>query len=161
MKSQKEILQGREHKGFLIRAIQQAQHNIVILSGWITNYVVNESFIRELESTLNRGVKVFIGYGWQDLKGKHEESKSSSRAISKIESLMMKYPEQLFVGKFANHEKILIQDKNYAVYGSNNWLSNSKFRNSERSIVVHNQELADKEYQRVVELINNNLIPVA
>lgn len=157
----KEILQGQNHKDFLIKSIQQVEQSIVILSGWITNYVVNQYFIQELESALKRGVKIFIGYGWQNSMGKHEEFESSIQAINQIEILVLKYPDQLFVGKFANHEKILIKDDDYVVYGSNNWLSNSKFKNSERSIVINSPELANKEYRRAVDLINSNLIVMA
>lgn len=156
--SQKVVLQGAGHKKFLHQAIADAQISLVILSGWITHYVVTKTFLNELEDCLKRGVSVYIGYGWQNSNGEHERFGASKGAIAALFALMRKYSGQLVIGEFANHEKILIRDGACVVYGSNNWLSNSKFKNSERSIVVYDDELALCEQNRIIELVTSNPI---
>ena len=156
--SKKVVLQGAGHKKFLHQAISEAQVSLVILSGWITHYVVDKKFLNEFEDCLKRGVSVHIGYGWQNSKGAHERFDASEGAIAALVAFMRKYPDQLVIGEFANHEKILIRDRAYVVYGSNNWLSNSKFKNSERSIVVYDDELALCEQNRIIELVERNQI---
>ena len=156
--SQKTVLQGAGHKKFLHEAVTEAQISLVILSGWITHYVVDKNFLKELEASLKRGVSVYIGYGWQNSKGKHERFDASKGAIAALTALMQKYSGQLVIGEFANHEKILIRDGAYVVYGSNNWLSNSKFKKSERSIVVYDAKLALCEQSRIIDLVESNKI---
>ena len=156
--SQKSVMHGTGHKTFLHDAITEAQISLFILSGWITHYVVDKKFLDDFENCLKRGVSIYIGYGWQNSKGEHERFDASKGAIKALTSLMLKYPNQLIIGEFANHEKILIRDDAYVVYGSNNWLSNSKFKNSERSIVVYDGELALCEQNRIIELVKSNRI---
>lgn len=151
-------IHGEEHKKLLIESISEAKENLVILSGWITEYVVDNFFMRELEKTLIKGVKIYIGYGWQDYQGNHQYSESSLSAIDNLKNMTRKFPQNLFIGEFANHEKILIQDDNYIVCGSNNWLSNSKFKNSETSRIEYNKEGAIQERKRIKKLIMDNLL---
>ena len=47
---------------------------------------------------------------------------------------------------------MLVVDGRLVVFGSANWLSNRKYKNSERSIVVTDTVLAEAEEQRISHL---------
>lgn len=156
-----EFTSGREHLYLLRQAILDSQSQLCVLSGWISHKVVNATFISDLEAALMRGVSVFLAYGFEDAKGPHIESWTAKRALAKLRDVQKKsqqcgYRGNLHVGKFPNHEKILVKDDDLVVCGSNNWLSNARFRNSERSIVVRNPEFARSEGERVAKLIREH-----
>lgn len=75
-----------------------------------------------------------------------------------MKSLANKYKGNIHIGEFSNHEKMLIKDSDYVVYGSNNWLANKSFKNSEHSSVIHSSELSEKEFARISKLIIENEI---
>lgn len=151
----KKNLSGKEHLTFLLAELDEAQHSIFILSGWITSYVVTDSFIAKLRKKLEDGCAICIGYGWQDSTGHHKElNPSANRAISKLEALNDEFPS-MRLGKYATHEKLFVVDKKFVVYGSNNWLSNAQFKNHERSLVVYNSDLASNESTRITSLIES------
>jgi hypothetical protein len=52
-----------------------------------------------------------------------------------------------------DHETILVVDKDYIICGSNNWLSNRKFQNKERSIELFDKDIGSLEPERRVEEI--------
>ena len=156
---EKKLLQGVGHKKFLHDSVKESKETLIILSGWITEYVVTDDFLQMLEDALKRRVKVYIGYGWKDSRGIHSPFGGSKKVVKKLKEMIGKYPNNLFIAKFANHEKVLVKD-DYVVYGSNNWLSNSKFNNSERSIVLHSPGLADIEKDRIIGIVKSELIDV-
>jgi phosphatidylserine/phosphatidylglycerophosphate/cardiolipin synthase-like enzyme len=61
------------------------------------------------------------------------------------------------VAKFANHEKVLVVDDAYCIIGSNNWLSNSAFRNSERSVLVRIPSFTSEEAKRVEAIVRQHV----
>lgn len=139
---------GEAHRRELSAAARDASQELVILSGWITSSVVNDRFVRTLEEAIHRGVKIYIGYGWEDSSGSHSESSSSADAIFRLHALKKKNPNAIHIAKFANHQKILIKDSDYIICGSNNWLSNNAFRNSEISMKIYSPSLASSESER-------------
>jgi hypothetical protein len=139
---------GKAHKRELSSAAKEASRELVILSGWLTSSVVNDLFVRTLEDAMSRGVKIYIGYGWEDWNGSHSESASSADAIFRLNALKKKNPNAIHIAKFANHQKILIKDNDYIICGSNNWLSNNAFRNSEISMKIYSPSLASSESER-------------
>lgn len=140
---------GDAHRTELHKAVRTVSNSLVILSGWITSSIVNDRFVRELEDAISRGAKIFVGYGWEDSSGSHIESSSSTDAIARLKALKRRHPEDVHVTKFANHQKILIKDSEYIICGSNNWLSNNAFRNSEMSMKIYSQHLAESEADRI------------
>lgn len=127
---------GEDHLNELNKAIKYSRSEVIILSGWIRSTIINAEFINLIEQAIQRSVKFYIGYGWEDSKGDHNQDQSSIEAANNLERLKTKYPNNLFIVKFANHQKILIKDDDYFICGSNNWLSNRSFRNSETSIKI-------------------------
>ena len=148
-----EFLSGSEHYDFLIGSIKSAQFRIIILSGWINDYVVDQKFIRLLETKIRGNVKIYIGYGWENSKGEHASSKSYEAAITALNKLVEKYPAQLIVSKFANHEKTLIIDDKYLVIGSANWLSNGRYKNSEKSVVIRDRLVVKNEADKTATML--------
>ena len=54
-----------DHRKKLLETLDKASDQIIILSGWIMDYSVNDTFRAKLKSCLNRGVDVFVGYGYK------------------------------------------------------------------------------------------------
>ena len=54
------------------------------MSGWLSSYVINNKFIKILEQALNRSVKIFIGFGWEDSKGQHANNQSTQAAFNNL-----------------------------------------------------------------------------
>ncbi|MDN5319067.1 MAG: hypothetical protein PWR00_1030, partial [Thermovirga sp.] len=135
------------------------QSSVLILSGWIHYSVVNEQFTRILTRLLEEGVNIYIGFGYEDSKGKHTLYPDSQKALGVLQKLQKqadKFKGKLFVGRFSNHQKILIIDQHKVVCGSNNWLSNRTFRNKEKSIVIEDPNLANEIFKEIIQLIKAN-----
>jgi phosphatidylserine/phosphatidylglycerophosphate/cardiolipin synthase-like enzyme len=155
--SQMIILEGKAHRDFLMKSIQDAKTSVTILSGWVTRHAFDYQLSQIIELAIRRGVIFQIGYGFQSSKGKHEPFESSHEAINTFKIFSTKYPKNFKFAEFPNHEKILVKDDEFVVYGSNNWLSNKKFKNSERSIVINNTRLAILENKRIYKIIVNKV----
>ncbi|MGH6897979.1 MAG: phospholipase D-like domain-containing protein [Geminicoccaceae bacterium] len=150
-------LRGRAHRGALHKAFSEARCSVVILSGWVNDYVVDRDFKRILTDTLARGVDVYIGYGWTPATGPAKPSSSEERAITLLECLANEAERaargRLFVAKWPNHAKVLICDEAYAICGSYNWLSNPGIKNDERSWMVADPEFVRLERDEIVQRI--------
>ena len=153
-RADKERIVGEQHRKELERAIQDARREIIVLSGWVSGYVIDQRFISRLSEKLGKGVRVYFGYGWQDSGGRHVVRQSAMEALRRLQHLQAKYPGLLTLVELANHEKTLVKDDEYVIYGSNNWLSNNIFRNSERSIKIFSGELARAEASAIKEMLS-------
>lgn len=149
------VIEGKKHLAFMKDRIGKAVGVIVILSGWISDRVVDDRFAEFLDRKLRNGCQVYIGYGWEDSEGRHKESAPAKRALQKLDRLKKSHKENLHIARFPTHEKMLIID-DIVVIGSNNWLSNSAFNNFERSLAVTNRELAFGLKERVRQLIRQH-----
>ena len=152
------LLEKNEHYDYLLKSIRDAQKKVVILSGWITSYVVDSKFNRLLLTKLKSGVAVYIGYGWENSQGQHVNMEASEKSLLALKKLAKKYPNQLLVAKYATHEKLLVVDDKEVVFGSANWLSNRRYTNDERSIVITDAGLARSEARRVEQLVRKNAV---
>ena len=152
------VLEGIAHHNYLIQNIQACQSSLIIMSGWITSYVVDDTFLKLIEKKLQQGVKVYVGYGFQDYRGHHKEIGGSKEVLLSLKKIMTAYRNQLFIANYATHEKLLLIDSKTVVIGSANWLSNKNYMNSERSLIIQNSEFAKKEFDRATHLIMKNLI---
>ncbi len=152
-------LEKNEHYRYLLKSIRDAQKKVGISSGWITSNVVDSQFIRRLSTKLKSGVEVHIGYGWENSQGQHVNMEVSEKAVLALKKLAKKYPNRLLVAEYATHEKLLVWDDKEVVFGSANWLSNRRYTNAERSIVITDAELARSEARRLEQLIRKNADP--
>ena len=146
----------KEHRKFLLKALNQANKTIVIFSGWLTDYSVNQEFRNKIKSCLDRGVDIIIAWGYKKSGSISSEHKNAGeKAIRELQewTSLNKTKGTLETFYFSNHSKILICDTKYAVMGSFNWLSNSGgSENEERSYIIYNKSFIEEE---LVEIMKN------
>ena len=116
-----------EHPEYLQIALTQAEKRVLIFSPWISRAVVNDNFIRQLESTLRRGVLVTIAWGFgineNNPYKETEQRKNSKSALEGLIKLKQRYPNFSFIlFNDDSHQKILIAD-DFFINTSFNWLS--------------------------------------
>ena len=154
------VIEDNDHHDYLIRKIDSSKTRLIVISGWITQHVIDNAFLRLMVKKLDQGVKIYLGYGFQDYDGNHNEFGGSKAALRSLQKLARQYPNQLFVACFATHEKLLLVDSKSVAIGSANWLANRKYENnSERSIVIaNNNTFVEQEAVRAIKLIEQNLV---
>jgi len=125
-----QLLKTEQIREKFLEAIKICQDRLLILSGFLGSAVDNE-FKNLLSKALERGVRVWIGYG-MDPKDDHDWGGRNGRAWIEAEkilsSLKEKYPKQLDCRDLGqqgtpSHEKRLICDNKFTVGGSFNFLS--------------------------------------
>lgn len=141
-----------EHYPLLMESLHTAKEEITIVAPWIKADVVNQSFLEEVKSTLDRGVRIRIAYGF-DTRG---ELTSHPMAVKALEGFKTQYPgfELRYLG--AEHSKILIVDDSVAVIGSFNWLSfrgdPDRPKRGETSVKIVHKEFVASVYEYVCPL---------
>ena len=111
--------------------------------------MVNENFIELTREALRRGVSVYIGYGYNNFNNQSGVSPSTKIALDNLLNLQGRTKnknghllvKQIMYKEKESHMKLILCDNKFAVIGSNNWLSNSKFNTLELSVKVESQEL--------------------
>jgi len=146
----KEVLRDKEHRNFLIKSIKDAKERIIIMSAWVSASAIQAHVGFELEKALEKGRKIYIGFGYET-NGEYEARDEESE--ERLLELSDKYFDQLYIGKFATHQKLLVIDSETIVWGSANWLSNRKFKNTEASVVISDTATATSEGVVAEELI--------
>ena len=140
-------ISGSRHYQYLLDTLKSARESVLILSGWISSSVVDDYFVNCVHDALRRGVTVYIGYGYENWSGQHEASHKAKDALYRLNLLQEKslgLRGSLYVGRFNNHQKILLKDSSVVVCGSHNWLSNRAFKNHEKSIEIHDSKMAEE-----------------
>lgn len=145
----------QQHREKLLETLDNAKERIIILSGWVMNYSVNDEFRSKLRNALVRGVDVFIGYGYksQNESLKKETYNYSVNYLQELQewSSTEKTKGILEIFYYPNHAKILISDQDYAIYGSFNWLSNGgETINEERSCVISKKDFVGLEARNII-----------
>ena len=152
----KVITTPKDHRKLLLQTLDKANKTIVIFSGWLTDYSVNDEFRTKIKSCLNRGVDIIIAWGYKKSGSISSEQKNAGeKSIRDLQewTSLNKTQGTLETFFFPNHSKILICDTQYAVMGSFNWLSNSGgSTNEERSWIVYNKDFIQDE---IVEIMKN------
>ncbi|KAB8317058.1 hypothetical protein SD81_027665 [Tolypothrix campylonemoides VB511288] len=113
-----EIIHTYEHRTYLFNALKEAKQRIMIVSPWITEYAVDENFIKMLEETLKREIQIYIFYGI-----KNSSQQNSPRAIQKLTELSTYYKNFKFKKLKNTHRKILVCDTKFGIVTSFNFLS--------------------------------------
>ena len=152
----KVITTPKDHRKLLLQTLDKANKTIVIFSGWLTDYSVNDEFRSKIKNCLDRGVDIIIAWGYKKSGSISSEQKNAGeKSIRDLQewTSLNKTKGTLETFYFPNHSKILICDTQYAVMGSFNWLSNSGgSTNEERSWVVYNKDFIQDE---IVEIMKN------
>ena len=132
-----DLVSGLEHKEELEKALRNARHELVIASGFLSSYVVNESFIPKLRSVLSRHVKITLVFS--DIRSHSDwQVNGFNAALKLLQSLTHEYPNLKLIQKHT-HQKGIVVDEKYAVIGSFNFLSNNKVERAETSSKVSYQ----------------------
>lgn len=106
-----------EHPKLLELAFNTATTRLILISPWITNAVVDAAFVRRLRGCLQRGVRIYIGYG---IDGSSEPETAALRELKKVASA----DGRLTLLRLGNtHAKVLIKDADWFVTTSFNWMS--------------------------------------
>jgi len=145
----------KEHREFLLKTLNEADKTIIIFSGWLTDYSVNEEFRKRIKNCLERGVDIIIAWGYKKSGSiSSDEKNTGAKSIKNLQewTSLKKTKGTLETFFFPNHSKILICDTQYAVMGSFNWLSNSGgSSNEERSWIVYNKKFIQDEIVEIMK----------
>lgn len=140
--TQSALVHNRAHQEELTHALKIVRKELVIVSGWLSDRVVNDQFCDLLTSALKRGVNVHIAYGASDRDGQHTLSDTALKALERLkETGKQSRKGRLTIVDRKSHEKCLIVDKRYAIVGSFNWLANAHYRDRETSLKVHQRHV--------------------
>ena len=159
------IFSPSEHRDWLIKTLDESSESIVILSGWATDYSINQEFMLKAKNCLSKGVDIYLGWGFQKSNEKKVDSineKNAKKALSELQEDSAENTMQgrLFFRTFKNHKKILICDNKYVIYGSFNWLSNNRGgSNEEESVVIKHPETVSKIKERYIEQYDSPVVP--
>jgi len=143
------IVEVYEHPEILRKAIRDASSRLLLVSPWVRKAVVTREFARTLEEALDRGVRIFVGYGISEDK---EFAKNDEQAVQRLEELAERN-DNFSLGLLGNtHAKVLAVDDSFAVIGSFNWLSfrgdpSMGFRD-ERSFLVRDAEIVGQLFEQ-------------
>lgn len=143
-------------------ALETCQERLLVLSGWINSDVVNAEFDATLRAALQRGVRVWLGYGFDRGSRRGDEQRQDPKwkqAEARLESLRQAFPELLDyrdVGR--SHEKRVICDNTFTFGGSFNFLSfsgehrgRSQLRH-EGADLIEDPEYCEELYDRYLKL---------
>ena len=163
-----EIIKGRQHLKALESIFGDAQSQIIIASGWVTDWVVTQEFSRNVESSIKRGVNIRLIFG-HHLKGSEHSRDRALNQLIKIRNnsisdaasgnlLIFDVYEQTDQ-QYGTHAKALVCDEKYAICGSHNWLSNNLFKSAEISVKVKDMNLVQKlakEFENLMAVERKN-----
>lgn len=136
-----------EHRAALREQVDRASTRLLITSGWMNDAVVNHAFIGRLRSALERGVSVLIVFGYSSKKDRKPLDPRARRALQALVDLAAEHPSpsagSLVIAHAPVHAKVVVRDRDVALVGSSNWLSNNNYLNAERTIEVRFPEFVD------------------
>ena len=127
------------------------QHNIptqslLIVSPWITHWIINDEFIKRIQSLVDKNINVRICYGHNQTNSKDISEQlrvdgllKTNDDITKTKNQMLKLKAVLgdnLVRVNGSHSKLIMIDDKYCFVGSYNWLCNSLERNKELTVFV-------------------------
>lgn len=103
-----------QHRGILLDTFKRAKTRILLFSGFTSTFALNDELFKLIDEALNRGVDIFIGYGWQHPSSKSQNNINKSE-VQKLEQLAISQSEKVTSGRlklfdFPNHSKVLIMD---------------------------------------------------
>lgn len=116
-----------DHRKYLDRALEDAQHHVLIVSPWIRFEVVDDELVGRFRELLQRGVELWIAFGINK-EGGHGRGKAKDEhdrdAERKLRRLGEDFPELFHMTRLGDtHAKILICDSRFSIATSYNWLS--------------------------------------
>jgi len=122
------LIRTEHHRALLLRAIEHAVTDLVLVSAWITPRAFDDEICRALASAIGRGVTVRIAWGLGAHRRRgpdgHRNRAKGNRALARLRELVPGGRQRQLVVKLAEtHEKFIICDREFCAWGSFNWLS--------------------------------------
>ena len=123
-----QIIVTEEHRHVLLKAIDEASSEIILVSAWIDPYAFDDEVCRRLTAAIGRGATVRIAWGLGAQKrrgpdGLRNRNKGNS-ALAELRKLIPRDSRnRLTVKMTETHEKFIICDDSFCAWGSFNWLS--------------------------------------
>lgn len=134
------VLDAKQHYDLLMYTLKNAKNEILIMSPWIRENVINEEFLCEIKRLKEGKCKVKIVFGYKN--GNRNVNGPDEIVNELIRTKSLGFAQEESVRKIANelyhllgkenfiyapptHAKVVIVDEKYMFMGSHNWLSNA------------------------------------
>ena len=126
-KGETKLLRTEEHRHYLLKAINNAKKELILVSAWVNPYAFDDEICRQLVAAIGRGVNVRIAWGLGITGRRRDGARNRINGDSAIGNLRRLIPrnqrQQLVVKLTETHEKFIICDDQFCAWGSFNWLS--------------------------------------
>ncbi|MBF2096802.1 MAG: hypothetical protein IGQ88_00270 [Gloeomargaritaceae cyanobacterium C42_A2020_066] len=123
----------------LRQALSTAQARLVMVCPWLSQRTLDQGFLQQLRSALQRGVRVDIGWGdLRDLEAGELRRRADGKiregpgrfswkynALGDLEQLEQEFPDRFRLKLLGTHEKYLVVDQSQAMLGSHDMLAAS------------------------------------
>ena len=120
------LVKTEEHRPLLLQAVDSAQSELTLVSAWIGRDAFDAELQRKLVQAMERGVQVRIAWGLGTERGPEAE-RNRARGNNVLNELNRRVSnrmkDQLIVNRTETHEKFIICDDRFCIWGSFNWLS--------------------------------------
>ena len=126
--NQVEFLRTEQHRPWLMRALREAQEEVVIISPWMNRRACNDELCTLIGSAIGRGVRIRIGYGFGKARNVAEDERNHFN-VSQVKSALRhhippSHENLLEMNETSGtHQKILVCDRTFAISSGFNWLS--------------------------------------
>lgn len=122
------VIYTKEHRPLLLDAIDKAKSEVILVSAFISPKAFDNEVRRKLRQAMTRGVHVRIAWGLGTTGQTAEAVRKRTRGEYVIAELKRGVPktvleQRLMVKRTETHEKFIICDEQFCVWGSFNWLS--------------------------------------
>ncbi len=118
------LVRTEEHRPLLFDAVRTAVSELTIVSAWVNSRTLDEELCEALTAAIDRGVTVRIAWGFGT---RGERDRNRVKGDKALADLRHKIPKahrcRLIVKRIETHEKFMICDERFCVWGSFNWLS--------------------------------------
>lgn len=118
------VFRGKNIKPVFEKSLELPKEQIIIISPWINETVVDRKFIKKLKELALKNVRIIIGWGFNDTL-ENEKRPVSSNLVNELLDVKnhQGIPMVCLVYLGNKHEKEIIIDNEIHIAGSFNWLS--------------------------------------